>query len=85
MNLTLDEYLRVSRGIEIFTLVKFILFKLAFSLVVVYLAMKTRKALEESDRLSKTKQSPHKRIFYFCLIPIGINVLFLIPECMNEI
>ena len=82
-------YKQISRGLEIFHLVKFALLKVLYSGVVIFLTHKTRIALMESENMAnaqnQAKESVHKRILCFSLIPLGINFFYLIPELLNEI
>ena len=79
------KYARISRYIEIFSLVKFIALKIALTVVIIWIAVKTKLALKESAAMSpdKNKLSAHRRLFYFTLIPLGINVLNLVPEALD--
>ena len=82
-------YLKISRSVEIFHFTKLILLKLLFAGAIIFMAHNTRMAFKESSDVagaqSQAKHAAHKRIFYFTLIPLFINLVFLIPELMNEI
>ena len=85
----MDLYRKISRGVGIFHLIKFIVFKLFYAGAVTHLTHKTRLALTESENMNnaqdQAKRAAHNRILCFSMIPLGINFFYLIPELMSEI
>ena len=77
-------YNKIFKGIKIFDLTKTIAFKLIYAAAVVRLSLKTKEALHQSSQMaaSEAKASLHRRLFYFSLIPLFINVLFTFPEVL---
>ena len=70
-------------GLSVFSFVKAMLIKLAYSLVVVRLAWLTRAGLINSNRLLNRNSNLHVRIFYFSLIPLFLSAISTVHEVLE--
>ena len=72
-------------GFATFKVIKMIALKTVYTIVILKMAMKTKAGLDESMNMNMNarKQSLHKRLFYFTLIPILLNFLFFAHEILD--
>ena len=72
--------------ILMYNVTKSFLVRIVFAIVVSRLAFLVRKSLLETSQvggeLTDEKKALYSRLFYFCLIPLFLNFLFLIPEVL---
>ena len=75
---------RILLGITVFKTVKIAIAKVAFSIIIMRMGLSVLKSLKESMQMggdsSSNKRHVYRRLFYFCLIPLVLNALLLIPE-----
>ena len=73
--------------LKICSLVKFTLIKFIYSVVIIIIATRTKKALNESARLiaNNNKSSLYQGLFVFTLVPLGLNFWYSFSECLDEI
>ena len=79
-------YFSIRDGIDTFSLVKMILLKMIYTGFIIKLSWDTKKALNESAKMAgeSAKHSLYRRLFGFSLLPLCLNLLFIIPEAIAE-
>ena len=82
----IEMFQRIMKIEEIYGWAKFVILRIAYTLVAIFLAIKTKIELNASSNLHgrNDKREVYQRIFKFSLLPLGINFLLLIPEILNE-
>ena len=80
-------YNEIANNIDKYTIGKTIMIKIAYAVVIGKMSWTTKKALEESTKMvgSKSKTNLHRRLLYFSLLPLFLNVVFSIPEAITEL
>ena len=81
-----ETYDKIANDIDKFTKGKIFLIKIVYAAAILKMSWGTKKALEESAKMagSKSKIYVHRRLFYFSLIPLFLNIIFSIPESIAE-
>ena len=76
---------KVLTGFETYKLVKIITVKMIYTVAILRMAIMTKSCLDESMNMNKhkRKQNVFKRLFYFTLIPIFLNFLFVGHEALS--
>ena len=79
-----ETYVSVRNGIDTFKLVKMTLFKIISMGTICKVSWSTKKALDESSKMAgdKAKIILYRRLFGFSLLPLFLNLLYIIPEAM---
>ena len=82
----LSSYQSILYKLDAFGLAKMILFKIIFTGVVAKLSWNTKKSLDESANMAgdKAKHALYRRLFVFSLLPLFLNLFFVIPEAISE-
>ena len=80
-----EKFNEIADNIDKFTIGKMTLIKIVYAVAIVKMSWKTKNALEESSKMvgSKAKTKLHRRLFYFSLIPLFLNIVFSIPESFD--
>ena len=82
----------VNWAINVFTSIKMMVMKTAYSIVVIKLALKTKASLSDSETMAanqaegerqRQRKALHRRLFHFSLIPLFLNFLFLVYEIFD--
>ena len=83
------EYLSFAKVLRYYSQIKFSVAKLLYSVMIIIIATRTRKALKGSADMSSNnknnKGTLYRSLFFFTLIPLGLNFWYLFSECLDEI
>ena len=77
------KYNNITDGINIFDIIKTVILKVVYSVVITRLSLSSKSGLDQSSKMASNQndqKSIFKKFFYFSLMPIFINILFLIHE-----
>ena len=87
-------YSRIEYAAQIFTIIEFFLLRVTLSVAVLKMALLTRDGLIRSENLHQTSKNDninrrrntvHRRIFYYSLIPLFLNAANLVPDMIRVI
>ena len=82
-----DAQINMSFAVGIFNAVKFAVMKICYTVAIVRMAIRTRKALQQSAELSnnKNKTNLNRRLFVLTLIPLLLSMLFTVHELFHVV
>ena len=83
MESTSDHSKKILTGLLILKLVKTILFKIFSSIAIIRIAILTKNNLSTDMGQDNRKKELRQRLYYFMLIPLFLNVLYLGQEVME--
>ena len=73
--------------IDIVSLIKFILFKIIYTGIIIKMTWETKKCLNESARMAgdKARLVVYHRLFWFSVLPLCLNLILIFPEALTEV
>ena len=84
---TRGQKYRIILSIECVNVANYIVLKVAYSVIIVRMALSVRRSLAESSKLTgqRSKHDMQRRLFRFTLIPVFLNLFFSFQEISSVI
>ena len=81
----LQKTLEFANGVKLMGTLRCIITEVGYLIAVAKLALKTQKSLHESEKMGNKspRDSLHRRIFYFTLMPLVVNLAYMFPQVIR--